>query len=1016
MERRQITVLFSDLVGSSALANKLDPEDWHALLQRLHARSGAIIEQYHGHVAQYLGDGLLAYFGYPFADQDSPRHAVAAAIQLAREVRELRAECGETLNVRVGIHTGPAVVGNVGSREHQEALALGETPNLASRIQEIAPAGSVVVSRDTYRLVRAYFACEELGEFQLKGFAQPVPLVRVLEHGSPRTKLEAASVTGLTPLIGREEERAQLLRVWRDVQAGGAASLVLIGEAGIGKSRLLHLVTQEQRRAGGACVELRCSEPTRSSAFHPVSECLQRLAAIQHGESAETTQAKLRALLAPQGMSERDIALIATLFGVALEETTLTPAQQRSALLAALAAWLSGASRRGPQLIAIEDLHWADPSTLELVAALLERAAGDGSLLVLSARPEFSAPWLTSAKLKIMTLTRLALEQTRELIASVARHKPLPEKVRDRVAQRAEGIPLFLEEMTKAVLESGLVQETEDAYVLGALPLEQGIPASLLDSLTGRLDQLGHGKPMAQLAAVLGREFSLPLFTAVWRSLRFLPDVDPATGLERLVQAQLLTRQGEPPSATYEFRHALLQDAASESLLRSVRREYHRHTATVLLSLFPKRAEFEPELVAYHFRLARRPDEASLYFSKAGQRAIASSAHAEAIAHFTASLEELAALPPDAARSRREIDLRSRLGLALITLRGFAAPEVEETYSRAAELCDELGDELPVKVLYGIWVVNLVRSDALSTRRMVPNLERIANGEPAASTSLVVNAMLGAWAFFRADYAKASRHCLAAAAQLDDRDPKRQNEAVLHEHGFEGALYPLLYLAWTRAMTGENEGAWQAWQRASELARRMEDPYASVGVLAFAGALHHDIGERKTAGELAQKMRELAEEKGFVLWLSIAITICGNAKLADGDVDEAITTTQQGLDLMRAVGAKNIYPYYSTYLAEALLARAEHAKASELLTEALGMTRRNVDRFCEPEILRLLGEAELASGALVAAREYFSGALEVARSHGARLYEQRAQDSLSRLAASSGGKDAARASQEDLRP
>jgi class 3 adenylate cyclase len=1004
-----MTVLFCDLVGSSRLSQELDPEDWLHLLHQLHSSCGEVIASHHGHVAQFLGDGLLAYFGYPVAAEDSPRRAVAAGLALVRVAARIPIDAQRNLKVRVGIHTGSVVVGNIGSRGHQESLALGQVPNLAARIQEVAPESGVLVSPETFRLVEAFFEVNELAPVSLKGFDGTIRLREVVKSRGRATRLEAAWAAGFTPMVGRAEQIHSLREAWESAVAGHPGVALLVGEAGIGKSRLLHALKDSVRAAEGTSLELHCSEHAVSTALYPVTELLRTRLAIEPADDAATLLRKLGALLQPSGASAEQVGLVASLLGVPLPSSpSLPPARVRAGILEVLATWLATALPTERRLLVVEDLHWADPSTLELVKAILARKPQGSLLLVVTARPEFSADWLVADQLLTLSLGRLAGDDTRQLISHVVGDKTLPDEIVERLVQRAEGIPLFLEEMTRAVVESGVLRETPAGYELEGSVRDSTIPATLHDSLMGRLDQLGQGKPIAQLAAVLGREFSYQLFSCVWANVRSLPTVPLMEGLERLVGAQVITKQGDGDTATYQFKHSLLQESAYQSLLRGTRREYHHAAAKALLSEFASRVELEPELVARHFSEADMSDEAAEHWNRAGQRALAASAYAEAIAHFNSGLAELPRLHADAERSRREIDLRARLGVALITTRGFSSAEVEETFSRAAVLCTELGDEIPLRVLYGTWVVNLVRGDLASTSQMVANLERLAASPRDATSTLAINAMLGAWAFFRGEYGDAIRFCSVAAVHCDRGRPKAQHEALVQEHGFEGLLYPALYKAWASTLVGDLPAADEALADAVAMAGQIQDPYVSVGLNSFRAAFRHELGDIMGGGELAEQSRVIAQENGFVLWLGILTVVSGDRLLAEGKAADAVGVMEQGLTLLRAVGEKLVYVYYLTYLAEPLIACGQATRAKEFMEEGLAMTRSDVTRFCEPEFLRLLAEAELALGERDQAEARLRTALEAARAQGARLFELKSAMTLARLLHGRGHAAAAR--------
>jgi class 3 adenylate cyclase/tetratricopeptide (TPR) repeat protein len=997
-ERRQITVLFCDLVGSTQLARAMDPEDWHQLLNEIHSQFGEVVAEHHGHVAQYLGDGLLAYFGYPTAAQDDPRRAVTAGLALLRQAASIEAATHRNIRVRVGIHTGAVVVGHVGSRR-QESLALGETPNLAARIQELAPPNSVVVSAETHRLVEGFFLSEVLGSLVPKGFSDPVSLYRVLEESGVTTRLEAASAAGLTPLVGRDVEARAIEQAWSLAEAGRGPTMLLLGDAGIGKSRLIHELKERLEPRRVSFLELRCSEHARNSAFHPLIEGLQRLAGVRPGESTEQITSKLDRLLRPLGLSEQQTALIRSLLGVPLPSSYVLPTQSlRAALVEAFSAWVAGTADSGPTLFIVEDLHWADPSTLELLSALVKRPSPRTVLTVFSARPEFQTEWTAEQHVQTLVPRRLDAHDTRRLITFVAGGEFLPKELVEQLATRADGIPLFLEEMTKAILESGLLRKTDDGYQLDQPIRNSTIPTTLHDSLMGRLDQLGPHKAIVQVASVLGKEFSLRLFESVWRRSPSPADIDVKTGLERVVAAQLISRSGQFESDTvYQFKHSLVQEAAYHSLLRSARRNYHLQTAGALRDEFTAQAELQPELVAYHYAAAQMDEQAADFWFKAGQRSIGSSAYLEAISQFSAALDHLGTLPRSAQRLRREIENRAALGVALLTTRGYAAREVHETFSLAALLCKELGAELPFRVLYGVWGVNLVRGDLTSVQHMVPTFKRVAQEEADSMSSLAAHAALGTWAFWRADYTGLREHYEAASRLLDANRAKAMHEQLVRDHGFEGLLYAHLYFAWSLAITGDGAGATRVLREAESLAERTGDPYVRATVLAFGAALNHDLGDIPRASELAERLRELAEEKGYLFWLAIALVIRGHGAGARDAPDAWIERVDEGLAMFRVAGAKTPYTYYSTYLAEVYIATGRAEEALGVLDAGLEAARTTVEGNYAPEILRLIGEARLTLGHVDAARSSLDASLALAREQGARLFELRTATSLARL-------------------
>jgi class 3 adenylate cyclase len=594
-ERRQLTVLFCDLVDSTALASQLDPEDWRELVRAYQETCAKVIARYEGHIAQYLGDGLLVYFGYPLAHEDDAPRAARSGLGIVEAMGQLNTrlghERGVQLAVRLGIHTGLVVVGEMGGGTHHEQLALGETPNVAARLQGIAAPNTLVLSAATLPLLGGFFACQSLGTPLLKGAAQPLEVYRVLYESMARSRLEMASRTGLTALVGREQEVGLLLERWAQVKDGFGQVVLLSGEAGIGKSRLVQVLTEQVASEAQAWLTpCQCSPYHQHSALYPLIELLEGVVLrFEREESPPQKLRKLEGFVVQYGLPLAEaVPLFASLLSLPLgtdyAPLSVSPEQQKQQTLDALLTILLRIAAQQPLLLVVEDLHWVDPSTLELLSLLVDQGPTARILALFTCRPDFSPPWTGRSHVTQVTLPRLPRRQAAELTGRVAHGKALPPMVVEQVVAQTDGVPLFVEELTKMVLESGLLQEHDERYDLtGPLP-PLAIPATLHDSLMARLDRLATVKSLAQLGAALGREFSYELLQAVspWdeRTLRH--------GLHQLVAAEFLYQQGLPPHATYRFKHALIQDAAYQSLLRSTRQQYHQQIAQVLEARFPR--------------------------------------------------------------------------------------------------------------------------------------------------------------------------------------------------------------------------------------------------------------------------------------------------------------------------------------------------------------------------------------------------------------------------------------------
>ena len=629
-ERRQLTVLFCDLADSTTLAGQLDPEDLREVIRAYQATCAEVIQRFDGHIAQYLGDGLLVYFGYPQAHEDDASRAVRTGLSIIEALgtlnTRLERDHGIRLAVRVGIHTGLVVVGALGGGGRLEHLALGETPNIAARLQGLAAPNTVVISAATHQLVHGLFTCRELHTPSLKGVAQPLAVYHVHGVSEAQSRFEVAITHGLTPLVGREEEVGLLRRRWEQAVEGHGQVVLLSGEAGIGKSRLVQELREYVGPAGAVRITFRCSPYAQHSALYPLIEHLQRFLQWQREDTPETRLTKLEQALQVYHLPLHDVVpLFAALLSLPPPAhyplLTLSPPQQQQQTQTALLTWLLEDAERQPILMVCEDLHWADASTLEWLGLLIDQAPTARLLALLTCRPEFCPLWASRSQLTQLTLSRFTRSQGEAMVTRVASGKTLPGEVLQQIVARTDGVPLFVEELTKMVLESGLLQEHEDHYALtGPLP-PLAIPTTLHDSLMARLDRLAAVREVAQLGATLGREFTYELLQAVWP----LDEETLQRGLRRLVDAELIYQRGVPPQARYVFKHALIQEAAYQALLKSTRQRYHQQIAQTLETRFPDVVKTQPALLAHHYTEAGLSAKAVGYWRRAGQRALAGS-------------------------------------------------------------------------------------------------------------------------------------------------------------------------------------------------------------------------------------------------------------------------------------------------------------------------------------------------------------------------------------------------------
>jgi class 3 adenylate cyclase/predicted ATPase len=1009
-ERRQLTVLFCDLVGSTALASQLDPEEWREVVRAYQDTCAKVIARYEGHIAQYLGDGLLVYFGYPQAHEDDAQRAVRAGLGMVETINTLNTQLerdkGLRLAVRVGIDTGLVVVGGMGGRGRQEQLALGDTPNVAARLQGLAPPNTVLISAATHRLVQGHVTAAEMGSQTLKGFAAPVPVYHVLGAGVAQSRLEVSAPTGWTPLVDRESEVALLLERWAQSQAGLGQVVLLSGEAGIGKSRLVEVLRERLVGEGSPGIVLRCSPYHTHSALYPVIEHLQRWLQFQRNDTPEEKLRKLEEALARIGVQvpcPSIVPLLATLLSVPLPEgryppVWLSPPQQRQRTLDALVAWLLAEAERQPVLVVWEDLHWADPSTLEFLSLVIDQVPTARMLTLLTCRPEFRSPWAPRSHLTQLTLGRLGRAQVEVMIEHLTRDKALPAEVVQQVVTKTDGVPLFVEELTKMVLESGWLQEREDHYELvGAAP-RLAIPATLHDSLMARLDRLAAAKEVAQLGATVGREFS-------YEVLRAVAPMDEARlqrALARLVEAELLYPREMPPRASYRFKHALIQEAAYQALLKSTRQQAHQRIAQVLEAQFPQTVEAQPELLAHHYTEAGLSQLAVVYWQRAGKRAMQASAHAEAIAHLTKGLALLHTLPDSPARTQHELTLQIGLGTALMAIKGYAAPEVVQAYARALELCRQVGATPQLfEVLMGLCIFYQGRAEFETARELADELLRLAQSMGDPTLLVWAHNTMGYIVHLVGELRLAQSHLEQSLALYDPQQHRAYG--FVFDPGVDG----LCMLAQVLQMLGYPDQARKRSQEALALARELAHPFSLTAALREAATVHRWRGEQQLAQALQEEGVTLCREQGFSQELAQGMVLHGRDLVRQGQGEAGIAQMRQGLAALRATGTETELPWLLSMLAAACGNSGRAEEGLRLVDEALAMVHRTGKRLDEAGLYRLKGELllksrseSLAPGGQSLESEIegcFRQALEVARHQQAKSFELRAAMSLSRL-------------------
>jgi len=1009
-ERRQITVMFCDLVGSTRLSTELDPEDLREIISSYQDTVRSAVKQFSGFIARYMGDGVLVYFGFPQAHEDDAERAVRASLAIVQAMSNLNSEIGirfrVALSVRIGVATGPVVIGDIiGEGAAEEAAVIGEAPNLAARLQSEAEPDQVIVGSLTHQMVSNLFDYKDLGERNLKGIALPVRLWQVLGEVDNEDLNEGNARTGSLPLVGRQEELGLLTRSW-DTSKEGQGQVVLIqGEGGIGKSRLVEALRDHVADQEFTWVTLRCSPFHTNSALFPILGHMQRVMGWNREDSVAEKLEKLEVALKAQSMPlEEAVPIYADLLSLPLPTDAYAPIglsakQKREQALDALVAWCFEEAERRPVIQVWDDIHWADPTTLEYLELYIEQSPTVPILNVLTYRPEFVLPWPMHSHMTPITLNRLEHQEVKALISLQAKGKSVPVEVMDHIISKADGVPLFVEELTKTILDSEIVQEEHDRFQLNGTLSEMEIPNTLQDSLMSRLDRVPTVREVAQMGAVLGREFAFEMLNAVVG----LEESKLQTGLSQLVNDELLYQRGRGLRAKYIFKHALIQDAAYHSLLRSTRQQYHLRVAQLLEEQFQETVDTQPELVAHHYTEAGELTKAVFFWGKAGERARNRSANHEAIAYLTRGIEVLLELPDNDDRARLELTFQVSLGHANIIVKGHGAVGAETAYARARMLCERLGDVPELSpTLFGLWRFYVSVRPLQETLQIAKQLQRLGDEQIDIEQRVIAHYAFGYTSLCMGNLSDAQNDLGEGIVKYETS----QRAAEIYRTAQDPGVACQGYLAMTQWLMGFPDQARNNAHKSIELAEFVEDPFSIAYSRCFTGAIVSEMCGDKI-NSIVTKGLDTAEQGGFSLWIAFGNVQLAKASFSNDKSPAALGNLVDIFNEIEKLGVHINTPYYMGFIANAYHQTGKIDDGLRILDQAQLSIDERDERWWEAEIHRLRGEFILSKPAANKSevRKCFDRAIDISQKQSAKSLELRAAMSVARLTQINGGQD-----------
>jgi class 3 adenylate cyclase/tetratricopeptide (TPR) repeat protein len=1001
-ERRQLTVMFVDLVGSTELSVSFDPEDLSDILRRFQSTVANEIRRYDGHIAKYMGDGVLIYFGYPTAHEDDAERAVRAGLGVTAAVNALDVPLRDNLAARVGIATGPVVVGElVGEGASQEEAVVGETPNLAARLEAVAGSGSVVISDLTRDLLGGLFELEDLGQHQLKGFGNPIRAWRVLRPLSVVSRFQAIRGEKLSRLLGREKELSILDDAWESAGHGNGRTILLSGEAGIGKSRVVQALIETIKDAPHFQLLFQCSPHHVNTALWPFADQLERTACISDDDSAAVKLDKLDDLVRQaSGPVETSVPLFASMLSIPGDDRypplQVSPQRRMQLTRAAIQEQIKGLAERQPVLLVFEDVHWADPTSIELLKQIADMLPETRVLAVVTARPEFAPPWDIGTIATTCELRPLQSSDCKMLVREMSDKADLPSIVIEQIVGKTDGVPLYVEELTRTVLETA-APHNRNGQAAGEVNWQSvAVPNTLQDSLMARLDRLASVKDVAQIGATVGREFDHRILSAVAP----LSDAPLNDALEELIDAGIVRREGTPPAATYVFKHALLRDAAYASLLRSRRTELHSQIAAALRQEIPAIVERAPEILAHHFALADEPADAAKYWYEAGSKALAQAACAEALGHFDNGLQAVDGILDGDARIEWELRIQALRGAALLMSKGHSADETGRAYARALELCEDLGrSEHLVPALYGVFAYHLLRSEYTAAVAVGERMLTFADEHHDPFARMMARRTIGPTRVYLGQFERA-RADIEEALQMYD---EARDAPFADAYGQDHKTVILAYRALVLLQLGFPDQALEAAKLGLDHAEKIKHAFSTVYAVLFLCLVHTFTSRFEDALEESTRLSQLASRHGFQLFQPYAKGLHGYAIGGLGDATGGAAELRQCIAMLRGARVGLYLVPLLVMLARTMTRLEEAGDAELLLDEAATIADETGEHWFDAEIEVVRGDLALISfpeGTLdrtKSAESSYRKALEIARRQAGKAWQLRAAVSLAQL-------------------